>query len=837
MSARQRFNQKGVINLLALLGLAVALIAIPLTTRLVQERQKVATEAGGACNAIGDACSDDYPESCTVNGQPGTKTCHKRGTCTCIGGGSCCSWGSGSRCDSCQPNQPPSQPTVPVQPPPDSCNTSECSSHGGTCSYSCPVEKRLANFNCSTECDVSYCCLPGSVPRPSPIQPPSATCSEIGGYCRHTNWCDETGETDRGTRDCDDGRCCTFEAPPPQPACLENGSECHDGRECCSSYCNLYEEDLGRCAPRPTSTPTATSTPISTPTSTPTSACGFYDGQSCEWECSGSCIQQGDNCWICQPLPTATPTSTPTPTPTAFVPASECSPGDKHCEGSVLYVCTCEDIASLRDCVWNRQPCTFGCRYNSCCGEKNQACCHGNACQSDLKCTDGLCKVSLVLTPTPTLTPVPTVPTATLVPVTPTPTPSPQPGYRCSGSLLLDGGNIVDECEYGCNPQATSCNPIPPSLDCGGVPEGGKRCSPDGYNIQTCQQGRWINEKRCSERCEGASCIEAVLPPQVTIEPSVPFGGTTVGYEIPAVGTTYEEPYGFDPFQSCDPSDPTCQGEFDPLLAAAAGAPVIGAAIGAAAVAVPAVVEAIVPYAIQAGLIAGPQLTAASIPVAKISTGLLAVGLAGQVTASTYREITGESPDIINQIDYYSDIAGQAGAVGAGAASTMYYGGQLLETTADLYYTSEPVREFRGTAVTQSTQPGLEAEEIFQEEMRNLGLEMKFKSEGYVVGYSGETKFAASIEPHQFYEGFEYPPAVNIVAVDPEMRRQGIGTAMVKAWEQMMEKKGYETLAITRVNDSVCAQRFWQKMGYAYNPLFDPSLGRDPRSIWVKTLP
>jgi hypothetical protein len=74
---------------------------------------------GQVCPAEGVSCSDEYRESCTLNGRSGSRICYKRnGTCSGVGDGSQCSWNpNDSYCDECDVGSNPSDPAPPPSAP------------------------------------------------------------------------------------------------------------------------------------------------------------------------------------------------------------------------------------------------------------------------------------------------------------------------------------------------------------------------------------------------------------------------------------------------------------------------------------------------------------------------------------------------------------------------------------------------------------------------------------------------------------------------------------------------------------------------------------------------
>jgi len=761
----------------------------------------------------------------------------------------------------------------------------------------------------------------------------------------------------------------------PTAGCIANGGTCSYGSVCCSKYCYIADASAyyGVCADNPLNTPIPTptttsnlTTPAPTITSTlPTLSCTNPDGNENDTYCYNdtkeTCDCSGSGCeW--RPTTCAYGCSggqcNPAPAPTT--PVSVCALGEKYCEGKDLFTCVPIEIAGLEIYSWHSQTCSFGCRWQSCCGEKNQSCCHGNVCRSGLSCINnvcqtapatpscsdrctssfqcrtwcndsryqcrgGYCSISIPTStpiptpttapacktngetcsynsqccsgncyiadasahygvcadnplntpiPTPTLILVPTVipdegscagksegdccaadkickrtlfwlncqscgtdktcsqgqgcietpaavthysienencienpngifvslaecvdylnstdtsritPTPTTAPAcmanggtcsygsqccstycsitdasahygvcadnplnTPIPTPTsaiepgyrcdgnvliyqgqpvetcehgcssgqcnpaptptapivtPEPGYRCFGNVLIYQGQSVETCEYGCNPTTSSCNPMPASLACGNEAEGTKRCSPDGFYSQECQEGRWTNLQFCPSGCSNASCVTICSPGETKclstkVSGTCNWNGTkwnskdcSLTYCDSSVGLcaviqassfdprTAECPDGYTRY-SGEAGIPICitpselatrkKGEMVSLA-------VVGAVIAAPFVA--AAAPAVVPYLAQTALTAGPALTTAGLTTARVSTGLLATGMAGQIGTDVYRNVTGGATDVVEAVDYYTNMAGQFGSAGAALGPGMFYGGQAI---------------------------------------------------------------------------------------------------------------------------------------------------------------
>jgi len=56
-------------------------------------------------------------------------------------------------------------------------------------------------------------------------------------------------------------------------------------------------------------------------------------------------------------------------------------------------------------------------------------------------------------------------------------------------------------------------------------------------------------------------------------------------------------------------------------------------------------------------------------------------------------------------------------------------------------------------------------------------------------------------------------PFINMIALEDEHQKQGIGSKLVKFWEEEMKKAGYD-MALTSSQANEEAQHFYRKLGY-----------------------
>ena len=224
------------------LGVFLLLVAIPAGVFLVKQRQEIRKKAI-LCGRVGAPCEEDYPEACTVNGQPGTRMCHKRNsTCTCVGEGPCCSWSPDSYCDPCVPSGGGGAPTSAPQPqcPGEGascqgltgthCNTESCCEHtcqngiwgpGTYCGSAC-----LAHPDCLGRCGVT----PGVSPTPRGT-PPSGCPYDVTPYVK------QTGTLPAGYATCNNGghACLKLELPQEYENCLYLAEVYTDGPQNCGN--------------------------------------------------------------------------------------------------------------------------------------------------------------------------------------------------------------------------------------------------------------------------------------------------------------------------------------------------------------------------------------------------------------------------------------------------------------------------------------------------------------------------------------------------------------------------------------------------------------------------
>lgn len=278
--------------------------------------------------------------------------CSSQGSTRCIGdqqyhcGNDCCwhydsSKADNSQCTAPDPTAAPTNSPGGATPFPTSTpiSTNSCSSKGGFCTNSCPESNRLTDSSCEYNYDVDYCCQRSVLEvTATPIVNPNQTCSALGGYCK-SGACNSQTEIYYGDQrtDCDGHNCCKSNPNYTPGACKSNNEVCSSDAQCCSNYCDYYDESDGQYVGYCKSRPASTSTPM--PTVTPdSSAClcidGTFQGDSCDW------FRRGTSC--------GNPTSTPVPV---------CVQGNRRCSGSRLQTCVC----SYGTCSWHSQNCPGGC--------------------------------------------------------------------------------------------------------------------------------------------------------------------------------------------------------------------------------------------------------------------------------------------------------------------------------------------------------------------------------------------------------------------------------------------------------------------------------------------
>ena len=149
-----RQQDKGIINILALLGIALITLALPLTAHLVKQRQEKRTIAADCYTAGSRRCSGNSVQECQKD--PGAQP-YESGTWVTI----------------------------------ERCNTGD----GEICSN-------------------SQCVLPMPTNTPMPATPP-ATCSDA---CIPQDVCSQSAGSDLGQRNCSFGNvCCRLPKPEPTP--------------------------------------------------------------------------------------------------------------------------------------------------------------------------------------------------------------------------------------------------------------------------------------------------------------------------------------------------------------------------------------------------------------------------------------------------------------------------------------------------------------------------------------------------------------------------------------------------------------------------------------------
>jgi len=407
---------QGAIPFIPLIVIAVVLVVIPATVKLVQERQKTSPEATGEiCPQAGASCSDTYPESC--NNGTGTRICHKSGTCSGVGGGVRCSWGPGSYCENCSsggPTVPPyATPTPRPQPTATPIPTSSptCRGSGSYCG---------AGGNCcpGLECHgyAQVCVpIPTSTPKSQPTATPIPTSSP-------TLDCPYTGlsvcKIACGTTTCDILNGCyvcpnlippTTPIPPtatPKPINTPVPHECSRAEDCAGSgRCNLSCSGWPRkcswtaCPIIPTLPPQTCSNPAANPGS---KTCKDNDVYICKsqygsvfWDIYQDCGPRGCSNGVCNP----TLVSTPKPQPTATLIPQTCRDSREYC-GDGTPCCpgfSCQGLYCLTAST-NPTPTTTSCTYST------QNLCR-QACWTSCSYTDGCwnCPENIpIQNPTPT---------------------------------------------------------------------------------------------------------------------------------------------------------------------------------------------------------------------------------------------------------------------------------------------------------------------------------------------------------------------------------------------------------------------------------------------------
>lgn len=439
MPSRKRFFQKGAVDILTLVGIAIITLTIPIAQRLTKEIQQLTGKA---------TCKCSNPQ-----GEVNTTRCNDNGNVSqCVVQYGACYWRQVQVCSygcsngNCNPE------------PEDT-----CSSAGGHCAYgytSCASAGRVDGPT-GKHCPGTTPCCGGLIPTSTPI-PPSPTATNTPTpicpltsciYVRNSTYC-STSYPGCSWNSQFGGMCCPPGVSPPTSTPIPN--ECSSPDDCeAPGRCNVAcSGSPRRCSW--TTCPTATSTPTATLTPTPTGiccACHKRTNQSTE-ECSISDTSCRNFCVptaTSTPTPTSTPTSTLTPIPTATRQPTSTPTGLTDCgnfTGYQFYAGKC-------------YYCQFPSQFNPSVVDNS------------------LC--SPTSTPRPTATKIPTA------------IPTLEQGYRCDGNNLMYGREVVDTCEYGCDPQI-GCRP-PPS-DCGNYRHGSTRCV-DNQSYQICENGIWLAPRNC----------------------------------------------------------------------------------------------------------------------------------------------------------------------------------------------------------------------------------------------------------------------------------------------------------------------------------------------------
>lgn len=453
------------------------------------------------------------------------------------------------------------------------------------------------------------------------------------------------------------------------PCCSGN---CFDGSSCVDNYCRAINY--------PTNTPT--------PVPTSVSYCGYL-GLSC---CSGACYD-GSSCTSgkCQAPPI-------------------CNEGSRQCSGSRLQTCVCSEGS----CSWHSQNCEVGCNETlkrcigfteptptipvsdpACIGKSSGSCCGTSSVCAETStgklicksCSDGrVCRSGqgCVLVPTPT---------PSIIPVT---------NYHCNGNNLMQGNQIIDTCSYGCDSATLQCRSTPAA--CGTYSSGSSRCNTGSTIYEICDNGSWLTRTCPSGRaCQDGFCRQ----PEV-VQVCNPGGTICRGndvYTCKLDGSDYErsrncawgctsgscmnlgqivdDVTGGDP-QALNFALVASGMEAAPLITTTAQT-----ALQSVSPYLSSAYSAITNTLAQVAYNLGPTLTQTGLTTAKVSTGLLATGIVGQGIAGSYETITGDTTNnTISNIDYYSNLAGQAGSVGASVGTGLYSSGQVLTTIGENYANS-----------------------------------------------------------------------------------------------------------------------------------------------------
>lgn len=302
MSARNDKHQRGAVDIIVLIGLAILTVALPAAKSLVSQKQETRSRAA-------EACSLSQANTWRCNGS-------NREQCQCWSGA--CGWGNSQPCPHGCTNGSCNSPPAPPPTPTPACTlgekicvgqiAKECKWYGGygggyywdekTCQYGCkdgicnPVPASPTPMPTAT---VTPRPLPTSTPTPIPTTPPPGCVNPTGSL--GDKWC--MGNVTKE---------CKWESRYGVGYYWYEAT-CQYG--CAGGSCN---------SPPATPTPTvpaaiATATPSPTPTLTCTSAGQYQEDRVCY-----ICYYSGANPQQIPCAPTATPTPTSsfilTPTPT-----------------------------------------------------------------------------------------------------------------------------------------------------------------------------------------------------------------------------------------------------------------------------------------------------------------------------------------------------------------------------------------------------------------------------------------------------------------------------------------------------------------------------------------
>ncbi len=479
-----------------------------------------------------------------------------------------------------------------------------------------------------------------------------------------------------------------------------------------------------------------------------------------------------------------------------------CNPGEKRCLGDVLETCSSDGNA------WIGRSCSYGCANRACLPAPSPI-------------------------PSPSLGPSP-------VPSSPSPQCDCAPGQTC---VALPGG-------YQCVTPVCS--------------EGEKRCS--GSFVQECQNGIWRDVERCDAGCSGGICLKAcspgatrcvgndqqicsstgsgwstrscpygcssgqclptptpgVLPSpspspglallpsptETVIQPTVPLGGVTVGYELPQFGSTPERPYGYDIFEPCtDPTGLSC--EFDPLMAVGYSIPALGT--GAGLLATSPEWAPIVYVTAQAYISTSPEWIQRAIP-------LTAQGLElGGTTLTTYECSRG------NQNACMIGIVGGQIYSESMMVAAISYADEAVEITDDViaYGGAVPMQE--SPTVGRYTPEGVRVRDRLIQWAKEHGITIRYSSQPRISWFTGEPvagtseigSKAITIYPD---EAGEYASSLNTMVLRHEIKH-AIGGGGQLGGKAEIERLADECIACKNTVDWLIESGYPHDHPYIYSQM------------------